>query len=74
MMTMIRELRSDPERYKALQGRVAAVKTDAERAKVLSEFVASESKLSRAIGGDQVHAAITTVTVTTVIIIVPSAY
>ena len=74
MLSLIKELRSDPERYKELQTKVAGVKTDAERAQVLSEFVASESRLSRVLGPDQSRAAATTVTVTTVIIIVPSAY
>lgn len=76
MLNLIKELRSDPKRYLELKKKVGAAKTDQERVKVLTDFTVKEKRLQRVVphGPGGAEAAITTVTVTTVIIIVPSAY
>lgn len=76
MLGLIKELRSDPKRYRTLQAKVARLKTDTARAKALTDFVVTDTRLVRVIGPgtDAIGPTVTTVTVTTVIILVPSAY
>ena len=75
MLDVVKDLRSDKKRFAALKDKLKDVRTDDERAEILFDFVIDDIRVGRAFTppGSEVMAT-TTVTVTTVIIIVPSAY
>lgn len=74
MLEVIKELRGDKEKYQILKDKMREVKTEEDRADILIDFVTRDERIGQVLGGNANAAAITTVTVTTVIIIVPSAY
>jgi len=74
MLEIVKELRADKKRYAAFKSQLKGLKTDEARAEKLIDFVIKDERITRAVGGQEAMAAITTVTVTTVIIIAPSAY
>src|SRR4051794_13821887 len=70
MLQRIKEIKSDPERYKELRERLKGKSTDEERAEVLVEFITDNEGLLTALPDhedDRIKAAIT-ITITTVFI------
>lgn len=78
LVDAIRTLRQHPEKYQAIQKELRNAKSDQERVHALLNFATTERELAALMparaAGAEVQAAITTVTVTTVFIIVESAY
>ena len=79
LLDAINVLRQNPEKYREVQKALKGARSDKERVHQLLQFATTERDLAslmpaRAAGADEVQAAITTVTVTTVFIIVESAY
>lgn len=75
MLDIIKELRTDKARYAEFKGKLTKAKTDEERADMLVDFVIKDQRVRQVVGGQGGEVAMsTTVTVTTVIIIAPSAY
>ena len=70
VLTMVRELRSDPKRYQALRKKVLAAKTDKDRARLLIAFSTKDEAIRRRVpaGGDQAANTITITTITTVLV------
>lgn len=64
---IIRELRSNPEKYKELREKIEQAQSDEERGKALIDFVTSDAQLKRIAPQGGPIAGTGTVTVTTVL-------
>lgn len=77
VLDAVTTLRNNPEKYRAVYDSFKSAQSDEERVKLLLDFATSERELAAlypATGGEVRQAAITTITVTTVFIIVDTAY
>lgn len=76
MLDIVKDLRADKRRYAKFKTKISKLKTDEERAEALLDFVIKDERVGQVFQqpGSDVALGTTTVTVTTVIIIVPSAY
>ena len=76
MLDAIREIKSDTKRFDELKARLKGKETDKERAEILVDFIVDNEDLTRSVAPEQEGEAmaITTVTVTTVLIFASSAY
>ena len=77
LLEAVETMRKNPEKYRDLHKQLKGARTDEDRVKRLLNFATSERDIAKLMpSGSQTEtaAAITTVTVTTVFIIVDSAY
>jgi len=77
MLEAIKEIKSDTKRFDELKAKLKGKTTDAERAEILVDFIVDNDSLARSLPTRQSPdeaMAITTVTVTTVLIFASSAY
>jgi len=74
MLDAIKTMRSDTKSYEKLKAKLKGVKSEKERADILLDFVIDDDRLRTILPDQHQLAAVTTVTVTTVLIFTPSAY
>lgn len=74
MLDAIKTIRSDTKSYEKLKAKLKGVESEKERADILLDFVIDDDRLRTILPEDNQVAAVTTVTVTTVLIFTPSAY
>ena len=76
MLEAIKEIKSDTKRFDELKDKLKGKASDTERAEVLVDFIVDNEALTKSVSSKQPEEAIaiTTVTVTTVLIFASSAY